>query len=390
MSMSSPTATKMPGQYRLRLPGPTAIPERVRSANALPIVNHRGPEMRAVLGEIQSLMKPLFGTQNPVLLFSSSGTGVMEASLVNILAPGERVLALVHGQFGERYAQIARTLGAEVDVLESTWGDAPDPALVKARLEANDYRAVIAVHNESSTGAVTDLAAIGALLKGRDTLFLVDSISGLGGLELRQDEWGVDIVVTGSQKALMCPPGLGFASVSEKARAVIAREDRCPRFYWDMRKALAGVDSNETAFTCPVSLLFGLLEALKMLHEEGLPQVFARHARLSRALRAGCVALGLPAFGDPKAYSNTVVVASVPEPLTGGAIVKHLYETHGTVIAGARNKLSGKVIRIGTMGALSEADILADLYYLEQTLVALGWQVPAPGCGVAAARAALD
>lgn len=194
--------------YRLRIPGPISIPERVRSATAQPIVNHRGTEMRAVLGDIQRLIKPLFGTQAPVLVFGSSGTGVMEASLVNILAPGEKVLALVHGQFGERYAQIARALGAEVEVIESEWGQAPSPERVAAELAKVDYRAVIAVHNESSTGAVTDLAGIGALLRERETLFLVNSISGLGGMELRQDEWGVDIVVTGSQKALMCPPGL--------------------------------------------------------------------------------------------------------------------------------------------------------------------------------------
>lgn len=375
--------------YRLRIPGPISIPERVRRATGLPIVNHRGAQMRVVLGEIQRLIKPLFGTQAPVLVFGSSGTGVMEASLVNILAPGEKVLALVHGQFGERYAQIARALGAEVDVIESEWGHAPAPAVVAAQLDKADYRAVIAVHNESSTGAVTDLAGIGALLRERETLFLVDSISGLGGMELRQDEWGVDIVVTGSQKALMCPPGLGLASVSDKARKVIERTDRCPRFYWDMRKALAVVDNQETAFTCPVSLLFGLHEALKMIHEEGLPQVFARHERLSGALRAGCVALGLPAFGDPAVASQTVVVASVPEPLTGGAIVKHLNETYNTMIAGARNRLSGRVIRIGTMGQISEADILTDLHYLERTLVALGHPVPSVGAGIAAAAAAL-
>lgn len=375
--------------YRLRIPGPISIPERVRGATAQPIVNHRGTEMRAVLGDIQRLIKPLFGTQAPVLVFGSSGTGVMEASLVNILAPGERVLALVHGQFGERYAQIARALGAEVEVIESEWGEAPSPERVAAELAKAEYRAVIAVHNESSTGAVTDLAGIGTLLRERETLFLVDSISGLGGMELRQDEWGVDIVVTGSQKALMCPPGLGLASVSDKARKVIERADRCPRFYWDMRKALAVVDNQETAFTCPVSLLFGLHEALKMIHEEGLPQVFARHERLSRALRAGCVALGLPAFGDPAVASRTVVVASVAAPLTGGAIVKHMNETYNTMIAGARNKLTGKVIRIGTMGQISEADILTDLHYLERTLTALGHPVPAAGAGVAAAAAAL-
>ncbi|WP_336813086.1 pyridoxal-phosphate-dependent aminotransferase family protein [Bosea sp. MMO-172] len=383
------TTPASPYPYRLRLPGPISIPERIRQATARPIINHRGPQMRVVLEEIQRLIQPLFGTKAPVVTFGASGTGVMEASLVNVLAPGEKVLALAHGQFGDRYAQIARELGAEVDVIESEWGWAPDPTVVADKLKTADYRAVITVHNESSTGAVTDLAAIGRLLRDRDTLFLVDSVSGLAGMELRQDEWGVDIVVTGSQKALMCPPGLGFASVSEKARNMIERDDRCPRFYLDMRKALATVDKHETAFTCPVSLLFGMQEALRAIHEEGLPQVFARHKRLSGALRAGCVALGLPAFGDPAVASQTVVVAAVPEPLAAGPIVKHMHETYNTVIAGARNKLNGRVVRIGTMGGISEADILTDLHYLELSLTALGHKVPSPGCGVAAAIASL-
>src|SRR5579863_10169031 len=207
--------------YRLRLPGPSAVSERVRQAIAEPVLNHRGSEFRAILSRGEELIQPVLGTANPVLFFASSGTGVMEASLVNVLAPGERVLVCVHGQFGERFAAIAAALGAQVDPLPFEWGTAIDPAAVEQRLQAADYRAVVAVHNESSTAVVANLAAIGAIVRRTPALFIADSVSGLGGLEMRQDEWGVDIVVSSSQKALMCPPGIGLASVSEKAWRVI-------------------------------------------------------------------------------------------------------------------------------------------------------------------------
>lgn len=358
--------------YRLRLPGPTAVPEAVRLAGAKPVINHRGAEMRGILAEVQTFIRPLFGTSQPVLLQASSGTGAMEASLVNVLAPGERVLACVNGQFSERFAQIARCLGAVVDLYEIEWGRAPDPAELRTRLAAADYRAVLVVHNESSTGACADLASIGAVIAETPALLVVDSVSGIGGIDMRQDDWGVDVIATGSQKALMCPPGLGFVSISAKARAIVERNDRCPRFYWDFRKALAAVDQNETAFTCPVSLTQSLREALRLIHEEGVPEVYARHARLSKALRAGIVALGLDAFGDPAAYSSTVVVAGLPEAIVGGELVRRMLEGYNTAIAGARNRLAGRVVRIGTMGALSISDVVTDLVYLARSLEDLG------------------
>jgi aspartate aminotransferase-like enzyme len=357
----------------------------VREAVARPVVSHRGPEFRALLGRAESLLQPVLGTRNRVLFFAASGTGMMEASLVNILAPGERVLIPAHGQFGERFAAIARALGACADTIDIPWGSAIDPAAVEARLETADYRAVVVLHNESSTGVVADLAAIGALLRDRPTLLVVDSVSGLAGIEMRQDEWGVDVLVSASQKALMCPPGLGLASLGARAWDVVNRSDRMGRFYWDFRKAAASVENAETPFTAPVSLLAGLCEALEMIHGEDLDHVLARHRRLSGALSAGCEALGLPRFAATDATpSPTVVCRRVPEPLQGGDIVRTMYQRHGTVIAGARNKLSGRVIRIGTMGGFDETDILTDLLHLELTLAELGWPVAA-GAGVAAA-----
>jgi len=375
--------------YRLRLPGPTAVPERVRQAIARPVLSHRGPEFRAIFTRAEELLQPILGTRSRVLFFASSGTGMMEASLANILAPGERVLVSCHGQFGERFAAIARALGATVDTLDIPWGEAPDPARIERRVLAADYRAVVVVHNESSTGVVAPLAEIGALLRGSPTLLVVDSVSGLGGIEMRQDDWGVDIVASSSQKALMCPPGLGMVSMSPKAREVAGRDDRLPRYYWDFRKALAAVEDSGTVFTTPVSLMAGLCEALEMIHEEGLPHVLARHCRLSSALRAGCEALGLYSFPQSPAISSTVVCLHVPEGLKGGDIVRGLYQRHGTVIAGSRNKLEGKVIRIGAMGHISGGDIITDLLHLEDVLPALGFAVT-PGAGVAAAAQELS
>jgi aspartate aminotransferase-like enzyme len=356
----------------------------VRQAIAQPALSHRGPEFRAIFDRAEELLKTILGTRNPVLFFASSGTGMMEASLVNILAPGERVLVSCHGQFGERFAAIGRALGAAVDTMDIPWGHPVDPADIEKRVRAADYRAVVIVHNESSTGVVADLASIGALLRDRPTLLVVDSVSGLGGIEMRQDEWGIDIVASSSQKALMCPPGLGLVSMSPKAWQVASRDDRMPRYYWDFRKAMASVEDSGTPFTTPVALLAGLREALEMIHEEGLSQVLARHRLVSSALRAGCEALGLRGFPQAERLSNTVVCVSVPDGIKGGDIVRDMYQRHGTVIAGSRNKLEGKVIRIGTMGDIDVRDILTDLLYLEDTLHTLG--LPAtPGAGVSAA-----
>ena len=354
--------------YRLRLPGPTAVPERVRQAMARPVLSHRGPEFTALLRRSEELLQPIMGTGNRIFFFASSGTGMMEAALVNILAPGERLLIATHGSFGERFVEIARALGAEVDTLDIPWGCGVDAGEVQRRVAGADYRAFVVVHNESSTGVVADLAAIGAVLRDSPTLLVVDSVSGLGGIEMRQDEWGVDILVSASQKCLMCPPGLGVVSMSPKAWNVAQRPGGLPRFYWDFRKAQASVEKMETPFTTPVALVAGLHEALGMIHEEGVPQVLARHRRLSSLLQDGCTALGLPPFAQTNELSATVVCMCVPPALDGKEIVRGMYQRHGTVIAGSRNKLSGKVIRIGTMGHITEGDIVTDLHYLKETL----------------------
>jgi aspartate aminotransferase-like enzyme len=374
--------------YRLRLPGPTAVPERVQQAISRPLVNHRGPEFRALYGRVQELVRPIMETANPVFVFAGTGTGMMEASLANILAPGERVLVVVNGQFGERFAAIAEALGAQVDRLEIPWGRVVAPEQIVSEVAKADYRAVVVVHNESSTGMVTDIAGIGGILRELPTLLVVDSVSGLAGLPMRQDEWGIDILISASQKCLMSPPGIGLASVSAKAWQIVSREDRLPRFYWDFRKARVTAEKSETPFTAPVSLVAGLKEALEMIHEETLPYVLERHRRLAGALRAGCAAMGLTSFGQESARSSTVVVMELPAKLNGADIVRRLYERHRTVIAGARNRLAGRIIRIGVMGYVHEADILLDLEHLESVLGELGWPVTR-GAGMSAAERVL-
>jgi aspartate aminotransferase-like enzyme len=382
------TRDVVPPGYRLRIPGPAAVPERVRAALALPVLSHRGPEFHALLTETTRQLRSVLGTQRDIFLLGASGTGAMEAALANVLSPGDAVLVLVNGQFSERFAAIADGMGASVDRLETPWGEAPDPVQVAKRAKARRYRAVVCVHNESSTGAVADVAAIGAALRDAQTLLIVDSVSGVGGIEMHMDEWGIDILVAASQKALMCPPGLAFTAVSERAMQVIASATAVPRFYFDFRKAKASLDKGETPFTPPVSLVLALREALAMMAEEGLSNVLARHLRLAAALRAGCAALGLKMFPTARPLSPTVTVLALPDGYNGAAIVRHMHARYRTVIAGQRTKLSGRVIRFGTMGFLGPDDIVTDLHHLESTLRDLGY-APPTGAGVEAAKEAL-
>jgi aspartate aminotransferase-like enzyme len=376
-----------PSGYRLRLPGPTPVPERVRRALAEQVLNHRGPEFREILSEVESSVKKVLRTESDVALFASSGTGGMEASLANTLDPGDRVLVLVNGQWGERFAAISRTLGAKVDTVEVPWGEQVDPQAVADKLALRTYRAVLVTHNESSTGVVTDLAPLGALTRDLPTLLVVDAISSLGAIDVRQDAWNLDIVIAASQKALMCPPGLSLLSVSPKAWEVVERGRRNPCFYWDLVKARKSLREGQTPYTTPVSLVFALRESLRMIHEEGLSRVLARHRRLAAALRAGTDALGLRPFPSG-AFSDSVTAVYVPDGLDASTLVGHLHRRYRTVIAGSRNRLSSRVVRIGTMGYFDAAEILSDLLYMGKSLRDLGYPVRA-GAGVAAATDAL-
>ena len=361
--------------YRLRLPGPTEVPEQVRLAMAAPMVNHRGPEFAAILADVSTALQRIIGSTQPVLLFGASGTAMMEAALTNACNRHDRVLFLVNGQFSERFASVAEAYAIPTRRHEIEWGQACAPSELEQLLESNDYQAVVAVHNASSTGAVNDLAALGAVIKQTPALFIVDSVSGLAGMEVQQDNWGVDILIGASQKALMCPPGIGLLSASAKAWRRIEANSSAANFYFDLIKARDSALQGQTPFTPPVSLVYALNEALCRIDNEGLGAVIERHALLARAFRAGAQALGLPSFPTSPLVSNTVQVLSLPAALDASDVVAHLYREYGTAIAGARNKLRGRVIRFGTMGAIGPSDILTDLFQLEQTLCALGANV---------------
>lgn len=370
---ATPSTISLPADtYRLRLPGPVPVPERVRIATASPILNHRGPEFRAIWTRVAAGLAPIVGTKEPVIPLAASGTGAMEAAILNIVAPGERVLVVENGQWGERFSAIVRALGAIADPIVVPWGAAVDPGEIEARLRQHAYRALVVVHNESSTGVAADLETAGRLVAGTPTLLVTDSVSGLAGLEMRMDAWGVDIVVAGSQKALMCPPGLAFVAASAKAWEVIRRDSGMPRFYLDLRRARDAFDKGESAFTPAVSLVMGLDAALAMIAEEGLANVLARHARCCRMLKAGAAALGLANFATATRQSSTVACFHVPDGIDGSRLIRRLYEKHRTVIAGARNRLQGRMIRVGTLGVITESDVLTDLVHLADVLAELG------------------
>jgi aspartate aminotransferase-like enzyme len=287
-------------EYRLRMPGPAAVPDRVRAAAAQPMLSHRGPEFRAALSRSTNGLRKLFGTANDVLTIGTSGTGAMEAALANVLHRGDELLIVDSGQFGERFAAIAAGMGARVDSLHVAWGDEPDAEVIGARVRERNHRAVVCVHNESSTGVVADVAAIGAVLRDSGTLLIVDSVSGVGGLDMQMDAWGLDIVVAASQKCLMCPPGLGFAALSDKAWRAVETADAVPRFYFDFRRMRSSLAKGETPFTPPVSLTLALAEALDMIEEEGLSAVLGTLSRVSAS-----TAVQLP-FENPDRIGTSV------------------------------------------------------------------------------------
>ncbi|MEZ5817929.1 MAG: alanine--glyoxylate aminotransferase family protein [Hyphomicrobiaceae bacterium] len=387
MTSQNKVPSTLPAEtYRLRLPGPIAVPKRVRLAIARPVVSHRGPEFRAVWARVVEGLRTLFATTQPVLPLATSGTGVMEAALLNVVTPGDRLLIVNNGQWGERFATIGKVVGAQIDTIDAPWGETVAPERIEQALRHNHYRALIVVHNESSTGVLGDLETAGKLVRDTPTLLITDTVSGLAGMDFQFDRWGVDIAVAGSQKALMCPPGLGIIAASEKAWNVIRCDNGQPRFFFDLRRSRDSFEKGESTFTPAISLVYGLDTALDMIDEEGFANVLSRYRRLSAGLKAGAAALGFENFAKSAAQSNTVACFHVPEGLDGSRLIRRLYEKHRTVIAGARNRLQGRLIRMGTMGAIGEGDILTDLLHLEDVLAEMGHKV-SQGAAITAATA---
>jgi aspartate aminotransferase-like enzyme len=371
----------------LFIPGPVTCTEAVLTAVAQPMIDHRGPEFKALLGRIAARMKPIFGTeQAEVLVLGASGTGGLEAAVGNMFGAGDRLLACPIGVFGERLIAIARTYGCEVDVLDTPWGSAVDPAALRAQLDAaarHPYHGVLLTHNETSTGTQNDMAALAGVLRDHDVFVVVDSVSGLAAGEFRMDAWGFDVVVTASQKALAVPPGLAMVAVAPRAWERI-NANASPRFYFDLRKARDFAALGQTPWTPPVSIAFGMDVGLDIFEETGAPAVWERHARYARAIRACATALGLELYSQGNAHSVTVVAIRLPAGIDGDAIRRSLREERGVIIGGGQGKLKGQILRIGTMGDLTQTDVLGALGALEIALLEAGADIHI-GTGVQAA-----
>jgi len=353
----------------LRIPGPTPLPLEILKVMGNQMINHRGPKYEAMQKEVVKKLQKVFQTENDVFLFTSSGTGGVEASITNTLSPGDKVLAIAAGVFGDRFAACAKAFGAEVVKLDFPWGQAADPDLIRKKLKANpDTKAVLVVFNETSTGVTNDMKAIAEVVhESSDALILVDAISGLGAIDLRTDEWGFDVVVTGSQKAWMCPPGLAMVSVSEKAWKAHATA-KMPRFYWDFTAMKEFAEKGQTPFTPAITTIFALDKALDMILDEGIENVFARHRRVGEHTRSGVKELGLELFADESCASNTVTAVKVPSDIQADELLRIMREDHEVLIAGGMGRLKGKIVRIGHLGYVFEEDIDEVLEAMEASL----------------------
>ncbi len=372
-------------QY-LMTAGPTPIPPAVSQVMAEPMLYHRAPAFVEVYTRVLAKLPSVFRTGNDVLTFASSGSGAMESAVANLVRPGTKALACSAGKFGERWLDLCEAYGADLVRYEPGWGERQDPGAIDRLLEEHEgVEVVFSTLSETSTGIVNDIQAIAEVAGRHGALLVVDAVSGLGAAELRQDEWGVDVVVSGSQKALMCPPGLGFASVSQRALDAAAAKPG-GRFYFDWGKTAKGQrkDPPTSAFTPAVSLFLALDKALDLIAEEGLDDVFARHDLLARATRAGVAGMGLELFGDPDARSTVVTAIQLPGDVDGGKVPGGLRKL-GITANGGQDHLKGKILRIAHCGYFGAFDIITSLAGLEIVLQQLGHEVEL-GAGVGAAQ----
>jgi aspartate aminotransferase-like enzyme len=358
----------------LRIPGPTPLPDEVLKTIGRQMINHRGPEFKQLQDNVLADLKKLFMTKNDVFLLTGSGTGGLEAAVVNTMSSGDKVLSVSIGVFGDRFAAIAKHFGADVIPLNFEWGKAADPDAVRKALKADPkIKTVLVTHNETSTGVTNDLKAISAVVKEFDKLLIVDAISSLGSIEMPVDDWNIDIAITGSQKGWMVPPGLAMVSVSAKGWKAHA-ESRIPSFYWDFGKAKKYLEKGETPWTPAVSVIFGLEVALKMMLKEGLPNIIARHARIAQATRDGIKALGLSLFAEASHASNTVTSVAGSNGLDTKKLVKLMREQEHVILSGGQQTLDGKIFRIGHLGWVSDNDIKGLLSSLKKVLPQAGFK----------------
>ncbi len=372
----------------LRIPGPTALPPTVREAGGRQMVNHRGEEFKALLKRVETGMKPWFGTEHDVILLTCAGTGALEAAVVNVLSPGDPVLAVTMGAFGDRFAKVAEVYGASVTRLEIEWGSAAETVAVReAAAAVPGLKAVLLTHNETSTGVTNDVGALAAAVReaAPEALVLVDGISALGAVPFAMDAWGLDLVVTGSQKAWMSAPGIAMAAVGPRAWAA-GETARMPRFYLDLKRHRDTAVNGETPWTPAVAVLYQVDEGLRLMNAEG-DGVFARHEACAAMTRAGLRAIGFELLAADDVASKTVTAAWIPETLDWKAFNAGL-KRRGLVLAGGQGKLKGRIFRLGHLGSVTTDDILAAIGALEASAIEQGLAVT-PGAAVAAAQQAL-
>ena len=372
----------------LRIPGPTSLPPSVREAGGRQMINHRGPEFKQLLGRLQAGMKPYFGTSGDIAILSCAGTGGLEAAVVNTLSPGDRILAVSIGAFGDRFAKIAEAYGANVDKVAAEWGWAAAPDEVSERLGMADYKAVLLTHNETSTGVMNPIPELAAAIRevAPEILILVDTVSSLGAVPFDMDGWGIDVVATASQKAWMAAPGLAMVAASERAREAM-QTAKMPRFYLDLQKHFDAMTSGETPWTPAVAVAFQVDEGIRLMQEEGQEAVFARHVACAAATQAGLEALGFELLAERPHRSRTVTAAWLPDGVDWQAFNGPIKQ-RGVVLAGGQGKLTGKVFRVGHLGQVELTDILDALLAIEDAAIELGRPVERGTAIAAAERAA--
>ena len=376
-----------PKQY-LMTAGPTPLPPAVSQVMAEPILYHRAPAFVEIYERVLERLPEVFRTDNDVLCFASTGSGALESAVANLTRPGEPAFVASCGKFGERWAELCEAFGADLEHLAFEWGEKVDPDRVDAALSAMDRKpkVVFTTQSETSTGVLNDVAALAAVARDHGALLCVDAVSGLGAAELKQDDWGVDVVVAGSQKSLMCPPGLGFASVSQRALDLAAAGPG-GRYYFDWSRTAAGQRKSppDSPFTTAVTLFRALDVALGQILTEGIGEVFERHAVLARGARAGIAGLGLERFGPDDRDANVVTAAKLPEGIDGASVPKAMRDRYGVTAAGGQGHLKGKIVRIAHCGYYGAFDIVIALSALEMALRDAGYDVE-PGAGVAGAQ----
>jgi aspartate aminotransferase-like enzyme len=366
-------------------PGPTMLPPGVLLKMAEPIMHHREPEFEKIFAEIREGLKYLFQTKNEVLIFTSSGTGAMEGAVSNVLSRGDKALVVRGGKFGERWGEICKAYGIGVVPIDVDWGKAVDPKQIQKALESNpSIRAIYTQASETSTGAKHPIREIAEIVKKyEEVILVVDAITGIGVFNLPMDEWGIDVLISGSQKALMLPPGLAFAALSDKAWRFVDRSD-LPKYYFDFKKELKSAQKNQNSFTPAISLFVGLRESLHLIRKEGLEGIFQRHEKLAEATRAAVKALGLGLFA-PDSPSNALTAVKVPEGIQGGKLKNLFFEKFGITVAGGQDQAKGKIIRIAHLGYYERLDMVMVISALEMLLKEMGYAFEL-GAGVKAAE----